>query len=68
MIANCRVVLTRKKLKARQYLPDQSVIIRDSDSTENDPSFFDQAVELLLLIYRDHNTFIETEIANCTEE
>ena len=66
MVANCRVLITRKKLIDRQYIPDDEYLT--SNSVPEDSDFFDQAVDLLLLIYRDQDTLIDTnDIANCTE-
>ena len=56
MVAKCEVFISRNKLNSRQYQPDETSVIQVIDKTESDLDYFEQTVDLLLLIYKCQDT------------
>ena len=68
MVAQSQVLITRNDLNSKQYKTNEVLISNNNDDPENDSNYFDQAVELLILMYIDSDNLDEIELDNSAEK
>gem|GEM_PF-4455275 len=68
MVGQSQVFITRNDLNSKQFETNEVIISNNNDDPENDSNYFDQAAELLILMYIDSDNLYEIELDNSAEK
>lgn len=68
MVGQSQIFIARNDLSSKPFKTNEVLISNNNDNPENDSNYFDQAVELLILMYIDSDNLDEIELDNSAEK